>query len=294
MKGRDGVLTGARGAELFWRSWEGAHPRACLLLVHGLGEHSGRYDEFSRGLAEVGITVLAFDLRGHGRSQGPRGDVGAFPHFLQDLVAAEELMDRLVPSGLPRFLMGHSLGGLICLRRLQVFRGPYAGSILSAPWLATVLPGWLEKLGVFLGLALPGITLPSGITAKKLTRDPGRVLEWRGDPLNHTRISTRLFREVVRVQKEVLGFRGRMECPLLFLVPGADPVVRSSVTEAFARGLPGGDVRVEVLAGGLHEPLNDLGRDEVGHRVARWLEERMNAPPETPRRLMTSLNLDEP
>jgi alpha-beta hydrolase superfamily lysophospholipase len=79
--GRDGVMAGAQGTELFWRWWESIEPRGCLLLVHGLGEHSGRYDEFSRGLAEVGIMVLAFDLRGHGRSQGSRGDVGAFPHF---------------------------------------------------------------------------------------------------------------------------------------------------------------------------------------------------------------------
>jgi lysophospholipase len=292
--GRDGVMAGAQGVELFWRSWDPAEPRGCLLLVHGLGEHSGRYHDFSRGLAEVGIMVLAFDLRGHGRSQGPRGDVGAFPHFLQDLLVAEELLDRLAPSGLPRFLMGHSLGGLICLRRLQVFRGPYAGSILSAPWLATVLPGWLERLGVFLGLALPGVPLPSGIGPKKLTRDPQKVREWRRDSLNHTLITPRLFREVVRVQKEALGYGGKVECPLLFLVPGADPVVRGSVTETFARGAQGADVWVEVLPGGLHEPLNDLGREEVRLRLTRWLEARMEVPPERFRRVKTSLNLDEP
>jgi alpha-beta hydrolase superfamily lysophospholipase len=292
--GRDGVMAGAQGTELFWRWWESNEPRGCLLLVHGLGEHSGRYDEFSRGLAEVGIMVLAFDLRGHGRSQGSRGDVGAFPHFLQDLLVAEELLERLVPSGLPRFLMGHSLGGLICLRRLQVFPGPYAGSILSAPWLATVLPGWLEKLGVFLGLALPGVPFPSGIKPSKVTRDPEKAREWKMDPLSHTRITPRLFREVVRVQKEALGFRGEVECPLLFLVPGADPVARSSITEAFARELPGGEVQVEVLADALHEPLNDLGREEVAHRLVRWLEARMEVPPDTSRRLESSLNLDEP
>ena len=223
--------------------------------------------------------MVAFDLRGHGRSQGPRGDVGAFPHFLQDLLAVEHLMEGEFPPDLPRFLLGHSLGGLVSLRRLQVFQGPYAGAILSAPWLATALPGWVERAGSFLGLALAGMALPSGIGPEKLTRDPAMVREWRIDPLNHTRITPRLFREVVRVQKEVLGFRGVVESPLLFLVPGADPVVRSVVTEDFARGMAGGSVQVEILPGCLHEPLNDLGRDEVRDLVAGWMEARMGAPP---------------
>ena len=278
--GREGVITGAQDAQLFWRSWDSPEARGSLLVVHGLGEHSGRYHAFSCKLAEWGITVFAFDLRGHGRSQGPRGDVGAFPHFLQDLLALEQLMDREIPAELPRFLLGHSLGGLASLRRLQVFQGPYAGAILSAPWLATALPGWVERAGSFLGLALPGMSLPSGIGPEKLTRDPEEAREFRKDPLNHTRITPRLFREVVRVQKEVLAFRGAVEVPLLFLIPGADPVVRSGVTEDFARGIVGGVAQVEILPGRLHEPLNDLDREEVRGRVMEWMEARMSAPPE--------------
>jgi lysophospholipase len=276
---REGMITGAQDTQLFWRWWDAPRARGFLLLVHGHGEHSGRFAELALRLTASGIAVCAFDLRGHGRSQGPRGDVGAFPHFLQDLLAVEELMDREIPAGLPRFLMGHSLGGLVCLKRLQAFHGPYAGAILSAPWLATALPPWAEKAGTLLGLFLPGVPFPSGIVPEKLTRDPEMIREWRRDPLIHSRITPRLFREVVRVQREVLGFQGAMDLPLLFLIPGADPVVRSAVTETFARRVVGRIVEVEILHGYLHEALNDVGREEVHALVVKWLEARMSVLP---------------
>jgi lysophospholipase len=186
------------------------------------------------------------------------------------------------------------LGGLISLRRLQVFQGPYAGAVLSAPWLATALPDWLQRLGSFLGLALPVIPLPSGIRPQKLTRDPQMARAWHEDPLKHGRVTPRLFREVMRVQKETLGFRGAVETPLLFLIPGADPLMRSTVTETFARGIVGGAVRVEILPDSLHEPLNDLGREELRALVVDWLVARTGTPPEySSRRVKTSLNLDE-
>lgn len=294
MSSREGNVLGAQGTRLFWRAWDAPRARGSLLLVHGLGEHSGRYGAFSRHLAEAGISVFAFDLRGHGRSEGPRGDVGAFPHYLQDLLAMEEVVERESPEDRPRFLLGHSLGGLIGLRRLQIFQAPYSGAVFSAPWLATALPGWMRSLGSFLGLALPGISLPSGLRSGKLTRDPEMARAWEEDPMNYARITPRLFREVERVQKEVLDHRGAFRPPLLFLVPSGDQVVRSAVTEAFARGIVGGEIRVEILPGRLHEPLNDLGREEVVARVAHWLEEKMSVPPgDPPGGAKVTLNLDD-
>ena len=276
---REGTGSGAQGISLFWRVWDAPKPRASLLLVHGLGEHSGRYDAFGRVLAEAGISVFSFDLRGHGRSPGPRGDVDAFPRFLEDLLGMEEVMGQQIPSDLPSFLMGHSLGGLISIRRLQVFKGPYAGAIISAPWMATALPGWLRRFGKFLGLALPGLPIPSAVNPKRLTRDPEMMQAWRDDPLVHTRITGRFFREVERVQVKALGSGLPGDLPILFLVPGEDRVVQSSVTEAFARGIVGGGARVEILQGRMHEPLNDVGREEVYRIMLDWLGTRLGHEP---------------
>lgn len=271
---REGTGTGAQGLELFWRVWEAPGPKASLLLVHGLGEHSGRYHAFAETLAYAGTTVFSFDLRGHGRSPGPRGDVDAFPRFLEDLLGMEAEMAKVIPAELPRFLMGHSLGGLICLRRLQVFRGPYAGAILSAPWLATALPPWLRRIGSALGILLPGVPFPAGINPERLSRDPEMVRAWREDPLIHTRISGRFFREAEREQRKALASGWPGDLPGLFLVPTADCVVRSPVTLGFVRALAGEGVQVEVLEERRHEPLNDLGRDEVYGIVLDWLKAR--------------------
>jgi alpha-beta hydrolase superfamily lysophospholipase len=268
---REGKGLGAQGIELAWRLWEAPDPKGSVLLVHGLGEHSGRYGSFAKALAEEGTTVFSFDLRGHGRSPGPRGDVDAFPRFLEDLLGMEDEMARQVPGELPRFLMGHSLGGLICIRRLQVFKGPFQGAVISAPWLATALPNWVRKLGRFLGVALPTVPMPAGVSPERLTRDPEMIQAWRDDPLIHTRITGRFFREAEREQRRAWISRMPADLPALFLVPAEDRVVRSPVTVAFARGIVGTETRVEILEGRQHEPLNDVGRHEVYRMVIDWL-----------------------
>jgi alpha-beta hydrolase superfamily lysophospholipase len=274
---QEGGAEGAQGVRLTWRLWGAPEPTSTLLLVHGLGEHSGRYDPFARALAMEGTTVFSFDLRGHGRSEGPRGDVDAFPRLLEDLLGMEAEMERRTPSHLPRFLMGHSLGGLVCIRRLQVFKGPFSGAIISAPWLATALPDWIKGVGRFLGLALPTIRLPAGINPERLSRDPEMVRAWREDPLIHTKITGRFFREAVREQGKALSTRLPGDLPTLFLVPDEDRVVRSHVTLAFARGIVGGDAQVEILKGGRHEPLNDIDREEVYRIVLDWLADRVGS-----------------
>ncbi len=268
---REGMAPGSQGLQLHWKAWEASDPRLCLLIIHGLGEHSGRYADFARFLTGTGITVFSFDLRGHGRSEGLRGHVEAFPRFLEDLLALEGEMEGLVGRSLPKALMGHSLGGLIGLRRLQTFSGPFIGGVFSAPWLETAQPDWVRRLGRGLGWALPEFPFPSGIGVGGLTRDPEMQKSIKADPLIHRRITGRLFREAERVQLEVLRNRGRMNLPLLFLVPEKDPVARSSVTEGFAEGIVGETVLVEILEDRLHEPLNDLGRAEVYAFVSQWL-----------------------
>lgn len=271
---REGSILAAEGTELAWRIWEASEPRAGLLLVHGLGEHSGRYRPLAEVLAARGISVFSFDLRGHGRSQGARGDVSAFPRFLEDLLVMEELMTEEVPQA-PRFLLGHSLGGLIALERLRTLGGGFAGAVLSAPWLAVAQPAWLRRFGRVVGWLFPRTPVPGGLGPSRLTRDPDMAEAWRNDPLIHTRVTGGLFREAERVQRELLRSGLASSTPLLFLVPTADRVVDAGVTLDFVRRMAGGEVDLEILEGGLHEPFNDLGREGVLRRVADWMEGRL-------------------
>jgi alpha-beta hydrolase superfamily lysophospholipase len=253
-----------------------------VLLVHGLGEHSGRYDAFARSLAAEGTSVFSFDLRGHGRSPGARGDVDAFPRLLEDLLGMESEMAHHVPDGIPWFLMGHSLGGLICIRRLQVFKGPFQGAIISAPWLATALPDWVRSIGCFLGVILPTVPIPAGVNPERLTRDPEMMAAWREDPLIHTRITGRFFREAEREQRTAKVSPLPEGVSSLFLVPTDDPVVQSPVTMAFAQGIVGRGASIEILEGRRHEPLNDVGKEEVYRMVIDWLAAQTDADHDSP------------
>lgn len=270
---REGKAPGAGDLPLHWTFWEAeTEERACLLIVHGLGEHSGRYASFAGFLRQNAFSVLAFDLRGHGRSGGRRGDVDAFPRFVEDVVVMEGVMDGL--TGAPSFLLGHSLGGLVALARLEVESGPYAGVVLSAPWLATPLPLWLRRVARTLSWIVPGLQLPASLGPERLTADPEIMRELKEDPLVHTRITTRLFREAERVQERIRTRSFLPTPPLLFLLPGEDRVVDGETTAAFAGRIRGTDITVEDLPGRRHEPLNDLGRSEVYRLVSAWMLDR--------------------
>jgi alpha-beta hydrolase superfamily lysophospholipase len=136
------------------------------------------------------------------------------------------------------------------------------------------MPSVVRKLGRFLGIALPGVPLPAGIGEDRLTSDPAMKLAIREDPLIHRRITARFFRAAEREQGRALSSPWPRGLPALFLVPEQDRVVRSAVTTDFVRGIVGAAVQLEILEGRKHEPLNDLGRDEVYRIVIDWLAAR--------------------
>ncbi len=268
----EGRAAGAGGVSLHWQLRAPREAWGSLMLVHGLGEHSDRYREVADHLAEEGLSLFSFDLRGHGRSDGLRGDVEAFSSFVEDLLAMEGVWERKTRGADRRFLLGHSLGGLIAIRRLQTAHAPYHAGVFSAPWLRVRLPGWIRRMGTGLGTLFPGLTFPSGIGPGKLTRDPAIAAEWKRDPLVHTRITGRLFREAEGAQEAALRAPGRLDgLPLLFLVPGGDRVVDGAVTLDFAEAIAPGPRQAEILEGRQHEPFNDVGREEVFALLLEWL-----------------------
>ncbi len=281
LKTREGRAPGIDGTGLFWRLWTPPDPWASLFLIHGLGEHSGRYEELALWMGQGGVSLFGFDLRGHGRSRGARGDVSAFHLFLEDTLLMEGILDQVLgQEGLAperRWILGHSLGGLIVLRTIQtssVLFNRYDGGILSAPWLATPLPPWLRAIGRFLGRRLPGIPLPNGLGPHRLTRDPEKARERKDDPLVHARLTGRLFWEAECVQRECLNQGERLrDFPLLFMVPERDRVVSGDAVLEFVRGIGDDAHRIEILRDREHEPLNDLGRGEVFRLLLSWMQD---------------------
>ncbi len=269
-----GYLHGVGGLRLHYRSWEAAGtPRAALVVVHGLTEHSGRYDELGESMAAHAISTFAMDLRGHGSSDGRRGHVPRFEVFLQDLDRFRREVQGLVDPACPLFLLGQSLGGLIVLRYLEEYDAPFRGGIIVSPWLATAVevPRWKATAARLLERVLPAFPFSIGIRGEQLSHDAAVVAAYRDDPLVHGRITPRLFAETSIAMGQALQRRERIAVPILFLLGGEDHLVDIQRALAFARSLSRPDITLDVFPGMLHEPLNEVGRREVRLEIRDWL-----------------------
>lgn len=267
MDDRTGALEAADGTILFTREWEAEEPKANMLLVHGLGEHCGRWDHVGRFFAEGGYTVYSFDLRGHGRSGGPRTDVESFDDFLSDVsvVARYDVM----PAGLPWVLYGHSMGGLIAARYLTTAEPQPAAAILSAPALSADVPVVLRWTAKGLGSVWPGLRFPSSITGEQLSRDPTVGEAYFADPLVETKVTARFGKELFAAQEDTVARLDQIDVPTLVIHGGRDELVPATASEP----LESLDcVEREVYPDLCHEMHNEPEQDQVLEDVSGWLD----------------------
>ena len=276
-----GWFSAASGIRLRSFLWEAPDPRSGVVLVHGFGDHAGRYGDLVRVLGSRGYSVFAWDLRGHGRSEGRRGDVDRFDVHLEDLDVVWAEAGRLLPETTP-FLYGHSMGALVAIRWLQTRQVWLPGVVLSAPWLATAMdvPSWKLFLASMLLRVAPGLTISSGPPRPEfLTRDLLREGEYLADPLVHRRISPRFHAEVRRAQAAAFQEGLPRELQALVVVPpGDDLLVDAEATLGWVREQVLG-TDVSVRAGGRHELHNDIDREEASGAVCDWLDQRGGVEP---------------
>jgi len=215
---RDTVLPG--------RVWCAERPRALVAIVHGLGEHSGRYSAFASDLVRARFTCVALDLPGHGEATGPRGDIPSWEKLRDHIVPAMFTASRGLPdqpTDLPLILFGHSMGGLIALDHALAHPKPLLALVLSAPALRTALPPWWKlALANVARVATPASGFPNGLDPEGLARDAEVVRAYRTDPLVHDRISPRTyfaFNEAAqRCRRDIRG----LQIPTLMLQGMAD------------------------------------------------------------------------
>jgi len=274
---RQGEFEGSRGTRLFWQSWSaGDNPRGVLCLVHGFGEHSGRYRYLVERLCDAGIAVFAYDLRGHGKSEGRRGHVVSMADFRGDLSAFLALVGGQRP-GIPRFIFGHSMGSLVVLD--FVLRNPHglAGTVISGAGLepAGVATPAVVFLARMLAVVWPVFPLRLPVDVTGLTRDKSEIDAYVHDPLIHNISTTRMARELLDATEWIKAHSGDLRTPILMLHGEADKVNLPAGSRNFMARVTVPDKQLLLYPGALHELHNDLDKDKELTDLIRWLHQHI-------------------
>lgn len=246
--------------------------RGGVLLMHGLGEHCGRYAHVARFFNERGWSVRMYDHRGHGRSGGPRGDVPDDQALLGD--ARRVLDDFAAGLDQPPLLFGHSMGGLFAAAFATAALSPLRGLILSSPALGLSLSAPQKMLLASLGAVTPGLQVPNGLQTRYLSHDPEVVRAYESDPLVHPKITPRLLRCMLRTIDDAHNWAPTLAIPVLMLLAGDDRMVDAQGSEAFFARLPRGVGTLHHYPALYHEIFNEREASRVFADLALWMDGR--------------------
>lgn len=274
----EGHVTSSDGLRLYWQRWMPEAPKAILLFVHGLGDHSGRYPHVAECFGAQRFGCYGLDYRCHGKSPGLRVHVDDFDEFLGDVDAMREHLRGAHPD-LPLFLVGHSMGGLITLLLAMRNAEGIDGLVISSPFLgthpATQPPAILVKLLPVISKLLPRLRVDNGIDSKDVSTDPEVGRAYDADPLCSRKISTSFGVEVLEAHRRCLDGASSLSVPTLLMYAGADRIVDIEPTRRFGRAAPSELVEVVEWEGMFHEIFNEVEKEQVFARMERWLDERL-------------------
>jgi alpha-beta hydrolase superfamily lysophospholipase len=265
------TLHASDGVPLVLSRWPTRDPRGLALLVHGLGEHAGRYGEVAARLGRAGWEVAGYDHRGHGHSGGPRGVIPTGTALLEDL---GEVIRHLAPEGDPRpfLLLGHSMGGVIAARFVAEARGRVDRLVLTSPALDAGLRTGRRLLVRVARRLAPDLAISNGLDPSGISTDPAVVQAYLEDPLVHDRISPRLAGFVMESGPRVLAAAPRWKVPTLVLWAGDDRFVGPEGSARFVAAAPEDLVTGHPFPALRHEILNEPEREEVFRVLLGWLE----------------------
>jgi acylglycerol lipase len=260
------------GLKLIGQEWkpDGA-ARGVVALVHGLGEHIGRYQHVAEAFTSAGFAMLGVDLPGHGKSGGTRGHF-AFDDVLPEIDHLLEEAAKRYP-GKPRFLYGHSLGGALVLYFGLKCRPTIQGIISTSPGLGfgDSVPQSKILLAKVMSRIAPAFTMDNGLNSKDLAHSPEVANKYTNDPLVHPKVSTRLGLDMLTSGSWMIQHAGEFPVPLLLVQGSEDHIVSPKAAQAFADGAPSGMTTYKVWDHAYHETHNDDCKAEAIQYMIDWL-----------------------
>jgi lysophospholipase len=269
----EGFFTAKDHLRLYWTSDLPESPRAHVAVVHGYADHIGRYRPVTEALLAEGFGVHGFDYRGHGRADGRRGFCDKWPHYLDDLALFWERV-RKAASGQKIFLLAHSHGALMAVHLLATggLQG-VSGAVLTAPYfkLAITPPTSKVLAARVAGKVVPWLPIPSELKIEDLTRDPEIQRITSVDPLYIRTVTPRWFIESTQAQAQAMTLSVRVTAPIFILCGSADGVAAPAAARSFFETVGSADKKFKEYPGMRHEPLNELGREEVFRDISGWI-----------------------
>lgn len=268
-----GRLDSGGGRQLRWRAWHAPQSKVALAVIHGLGEHSGRYQRLGSTMAGLGISTYAVDLRGMGESTGQRGHVDSWQDWVQDAALFVQMVQESV-GGLEVIPLGHSFGGVVLISAVMQGDVQPRRFVLSNPALATRrrVSVLARVLGRVASRLWPRLALSNGVDPKHLSRLPEVVAQFRADHLVHDRISARLFTEWEGACRLAMAQASTLNTPYYLIIGGGDQLIDGLQAQEFEARTPARH-QTRIYPDAYHEPFNDLGSELVFEQLGAWLVE---------------------
>lgn len=273
----EGTMTSYDGLTIYHQSWlPDGEAKAAVMLVHGLGEHSGRYEHVADRLTSSGYAVHALDHRGHGKSEGKRVYVKSYDEFMADLIQFRALVEGRHP-GLPFFALGHSMGGNLVMGHVLDHQDGVAGMVLSGPALKAGDELSPTKITIFKAVAkvAPGFR-PEGLSADAISRDPAVVAAYQADPLVFTgKISAGLGAALFDAMDTFPDRYASLTLPVLLMHGTEDRLTNIEGSRELERMATNADVTAEYYDGLYHEVFNEPEQDQVLDDLVSWLDAQL-------------------
>lgn len=248
--------------------------RGVVLIVHGLGEHAGRYDTLACELNDWGFAVRGYDQYGHGSSGGPLGGLPTATRLIDDLSDLVDDARAHMSASTPLILLGHSLGGLVAAQYVAQNVHPVSALVLSSPALDAGLTMVQKALLAVLPKLAPNLRIGNGVNPRFLSHDPAVVAAYKADKQVHDRISARLARFIAEGGPAVISQAPHWTTPTLLLFAGDDRLVNPAGSRAFVAAAPKEVVTAQCFDGLYHEIFNELQSGPVFAALKRWLNAR--------------------
>ena len=268
------ILTASDGKKLFAQSWSpDVDSKKLIIFIHGMGEHSSRYNSWASMFAEKGYTFLSMDLRGHGKSEGRKGHADSIIQLINDIDLLFKKADELFP-GYRRILYGHSMGGTLALNHVIIKNPPLEALIVTSPWLklASEPSSMMLSVARFVRIFMPSLAISNRLKAEQMSHDPEVIQAYTSDPLMHDRITLKMFDVIYNAGYHALRNIYKINCPFLVMHGKADTVTSSKSSEDFVRNTSK-RTRLKLWEKQYHELHNELIRIDVFNYITSWLSE---------------------